>query len=60
MYDNLLSTHRFQDWGARPDPVTETLDYSNLQRTGDTEIMASVPIQITNPVQGKGKWRQIT
>ena len=23
MYDNLLSTHCFQNWGARPDPVTE-------------------------------------
>jgi hypothetical protein len=51
MYDILLSTHCIRDWDARPDPITELLEYRPFLYTGDAKPMASVPIQ-DNPVQG--------
>jgi hypothetical protein len=37
MYGILLSTHCFQSWDTRPDPVTELLEYRFFLRTKDIE-----------------------
>jgi len=55
MYDVLLSTHCAKDWGARPDPVTEKLEYRPYLRQGDMHTMASVPL-LTDSTH---TWREI-
>jgi len=48
MYDILLSTHCARDWGARPDPVVQLLEYRPFLVQGDLHTMASVPLLSTN------------
>ena len=45
MYDVLLSSHCTHDWGSRPDPVTQLLEYRPYLTRGDIYTMASVPLQ---------------
>ena len=44
LYDVLLSTHCARDWGARPDPVTQLLEYRPFLVRGDKHTFASVPL----------------